>query len=51
MLLFPSLPGLGFVTGSGMLSYPNYNGRQKSLDHPDIAILAALAEAVGIDLR
>lgn len=43
--------GLGFVKFSGMLSYPNYNGAYKTLDHPDAFTLAQLAEAAGIDFR
>jgi hypothetical protein len=34
-----------------MLSYPNYNGLHKALDHPDISTLAAAAEWAGLDLR
>eukprot|EP01034_Spumella_vulgaris_P026448 gene26448-33027_t len=43
--------GLGFVPGSGMLSYPNFNGRHKSLDHPDAYTLALMAESAGLDFR
>lgn len=43
--------GLCFVHRSAMLSYPNYNGANKALDHPDIAVLATLAEMAGLDLR
>lgn len=45
------LLGLCFVKYSAMMSYPNYNGLHKSLDHPDISVMAAAAEAAGIDLR
>lgn len=43
--------GLGGHKGSGMFSYPNYNGRFKSLDHPDIYQLGLLAEQAGMDYR
>jgi hypothetical protein len=43
--------GLCFVKHSAMLSYPNYNGVHKPLDHPDISVLAALAESAGVDFR
>ena len=45
------LVGLCFVKRSAMLSYPNYNGINKALDHPDISVLAALAELAGVDFR
>lgn len=45
------LVGLCFVKRSAMLSYPNYNGINKALDHPDISTLAALAELAGLDFR
>ena len=34
-----------------MFSYPNCDGKFKSLDHPDIYQLAILAEKANIDLR
>mmetsp|Transcript_31027 Transcript_31027/g.44573 ORF Transcript_31027/g.44573 Transcript_31027/m.44573 type:complete len:311 (+) Transcript_31027:2-934(+) len=43
--------GLGGKKGTGMYSYPNYNGRFKSLDHPDIYQLGLLAEQAGVDYR
>jgi hypothetical protein len=45
------LVGLGFLKEAGMLSYPNFNGVHKSLDHPDISLLASIAEGVGLDFR
>ena len=36
---------------NGMFSYPNCDGRFKSLDHPDIYQLAIIAEKANIDLR
>ena len=43
--------GLCFVRYSAMLSYPNYNGKNKALDHPDLHVLAAMSEAAGLDFR
>jgi hypothetical protein len=43
--------GLDYVHHSAMMSYPNYNGLNKALDHPDIHLLAALAELAGVDFR
>lgn len=43
--------GLGGKKGSGMYSYPNFNGKFKSLDHPDIYQLGLLAEQAGVDYR
>jgi hypothetical protein len=45
------LVGLCFVHRAAMLSYPNYNGVNKALDHPDLHILATLAEMAGVDFR
>lgn len=45
------LIGLCFVHLSAMMSYPNYNGMNKPLDHPDISVLAAIAEWAGLDFR
>lgn len=45
------LVGLCFVKRSAMMSYPNYNGVNKALDHPDISTLAALAELAALDFR
>lgn len=42
---------LGSTPKSGMLSYPDFNGNYKTLDHPDAHVLAALSEAAGVDLR
>jgi len=51
-----SILGLSFGNGkenepSGMHSYPNYDGKDKPLDIPDLAMLAAMAESAGLDLR
>lgn len=35
----------------GMMSYPNFGGSLKPIRHPDVALLAQLAEAAGVDLR
>ena len=43
--------GLCYATRSGMLSYPNFNGKHKTLDHPDLHMIATLAEAAGLDFR
>jgi hypothetical protein len=43
--------GLEFTSGGGMLSYPNFGGASKALNHPDAFLLAALAENAGLDLR
>jgi hypothetical protein len=43
--------GLEFTSGGGMLSYPNFGGPSKTLNHPDAFLLAALAENAGLDLR
>lgn len=43
--------GCDHPTTSGMLSYPNFGDPQKSLNHPDVAVLARLAELVKIDFR
>lgn len=45
------LLGLGYSDGVGMLSYPNFGGPSKSLNHPDAFLLATMAERVGLDLR
>ena len=39
------------IKGTGMMSYPNYGGRNKAIRHPDIHMLARLAEEAGVDLR
>eukprot|EP00750_Incisomonas_marina_P023655 INCI5049.6.p1 GENE.INCI5049.6~~INCI5049.6.p1 ORF type:complete len:289 (-),score=57.53 INCI5049.6:69-935(-) len=36
---------------SGMMSYPNFGGPLKVLQHPNIRLLAELAEKAGVDLR
>jgi len=51
-----SILGLSFGNGvennpSGMHSYPNYDGKDKPLDIPDVTMLAGLAESAGLDLR
>lgn len=38
-------------TTSGMLSYPNFGDPHKPLNHPDISVIARLAELVGLDFR
>ena len=43
--------GLGVSNENGMFSYPSFNGKFKSLDHPDVYQLAIIAEQAGIDLR
>lgn len=43
--------GLKSHTAGGMMSYPNFNGKNKALDNPDIYVLAQLAESVGLDFR
>ena len=43
--------GCDHPTTSGMLSYPNFGNPQKSLNHPDVAVLARLAELAHIDFR
>ena len=43
--------GLGVTNENGMFSYPSFNGKFKSLDHPDVYQLAIIAEQAGIDLR
>lgn len=43
--------GLGNSRRGGMFSYPNFNGKFKSLDHPDVYQLALLAEQAGVDYR
>lgn len=39
------------LPANGMFSYPNCDGKFKSLDHPDIYQLAILAEKSNVDLR
>lgn len=34
-----------------MMSYPNYGGPNKAIRHPDVHLLARLAEEAGVDLR
>eukprot|EP00435_Cladocopium_sp_Y103_P065422 s995_g27.t1 len=36
---------------SGMMSYPNFLGRDRALQNPDVPALAQLAEDAGVDLR
>jgi len=37
--------------GSGEMSYPNFLGADRALNHPDVHYLAYLAERAGVDLR
>merc|ERR1711988_30082 len=37
--------------GSGLLSYPNYQGAMRPLHTPDVRLLAELCEIEGVDLR
>tara|TARA_B110000090_G_scaffold131763_1_gene145128 strand:- start:915 stop:1082 length:168 start_codon:yes stop_codon:yes gene_type:complete len=37
-----SVVGLSHNMDSGMMSYPNFDGPQKALHHPDVTMLAAL---------
>jgi hypothetical protein len=39
--------GLGKVTGSGEMSYPNFGGPNKELNHPDAYSIALLSELQG----
>lgn len=34
-----------------MMSYPNFGGNNKAIRHPDVHLLARLAEQAGVDLR
>ena len=43
--------GLGKIAHAGMLSYPNFGGPNKDLNHPDAYSLAMLAELQGLDFR
>jgi hypothetical protein len=43
--------GLGYPRETGMHSYPSYGGSQKALNHPDVYVLAQLAEKSHADLR
>lgn len=45
------LYGLEFTAGSGAMSYPNYDGRFKSMDNPDVYTMAMIAESAGLDFR
>eukprot|EP00903_Cladosiphon_okamuranus_P013988 g13009.t1 len=36
---------------SGMMSYPNYNGQEKTLQYVDFRLLAEEAERAGVDVR
>lgn len=36
---------------TGMMSYPNFLGKQRAFDHINLPVLASLAEKAGIDLR
>ena len=35
----------------GMMSYPNFGGKDKAIHHPDLVVLARLCEEAGVDLR
>jgi len=45
--------GSNLVPGSGQLSYPNYGSDRadRSLNHPDVYMLAKMAEGAGLDFR
>ena len=43
--------GLDVTPSNGMFSYPSFNGKFKSLEHPDIYQLAIIAEQANVDLR
>lgn len=43
--------GLDLVPHSALMSYPNFDVKEKSLTRPDFFTLAALAEAAGVDFR
>lgn len=43
--------GLGKIAGAGMLSYPNFGGPNKDLNHPDAYSLAMLSELQSLDFR
>jgi len=45
------LLGMGFAQNVGMLSYPNLGGVNKAINHPDLFLLAYLAEKNGLDFR
>lgn len=36
---------------AGMLSYPNFSGENKALNHPDVVLLTKMSEEVNIDFR
>ncbi|CAM9821108.1 unnamed protein product [Pylaiella littoralis] len=40
-----------FQTGTGMMSYPNFNGDDKAIQYVDFQLLAEEAERAGVDLR
>ena len=46
-------PGARFLNqvGAGQLSYPNFAGKWKIFQHPDVRSLAELAETEGVDFR
>lgn len=43
--------GLDISSQIGMMSYPNFNHITKSLDHPDVFVMASAAERAGLDFR
>lgn len=43
--------GLAFTPLAGMMSYPNFDVEGKVFHHPDLLVMAMLAESVGLDLR
>jgi len=46
-----AIDGLYILRGAGELSYPNFGGKHKSMNHPDVSMLAVLADSIGIDFR
>ncbi len=45
-----SIIGIG-RKNTGMMSYPNFSGKDKPLQNPDVQTIASLAESVNLDLR
>lgn len=43
--------GLESTYSAGMMSYPNYGLPEKVFHHPDLFIIALLAESMGVDFR
>lgn len=42
---------LNTANATEMMSYPSWDGADKAMRHPDVALLAALCERAGVDLR